>query len=199
MNYGIKELDEFSQELGSTSKVVFDNVDPVAFSKLVKSDHQSTELLNSMDKTTDLTLGVSIAGIGILLVMGVELTGAVSFIISNPIGWVIGSALGFSLLWKLFSDPKARKKNFIKDKRDDLKEALNKLLNDPAKKHNELSIELRKQFYDVASAHFSPLVRDARLAIMQYNLEVKTIKRIHKDTREACRNIISNFTDHVKK
>jgi hypothetical protein len=95
------------------------------------------------------------------------------------------------MLWKIVSSPTDRQIKFVKDKREQFGEELMKLLGNPEKDHDKLCEDVEKQFYEIASKYFAPLVRDARLSIMQPALEARAIRRVQEDTKVACKKILS--------
>lgn len=192
------ELSDFSKESNRTIKNVLDNVDPVVFSGLVKTDHGSVQFKIHLDNVSNTTLGL--ARLGAMGTVALLLTGAVSVtaimpIISNPVGWVIGSAVGLSVLWKAFSNPEQRKRSLLQEKRKQLRDAIPKMLGDPITYHRRLIDELEDNFSLVAANYYAPLVRESRLAVLQAQLEKKIICKIKEDICtifEVCAKTVSN-------
>lgn len=178
------ELFDFSKESKHTIQNILDNVDPIVFSGLVKTDHGAVEFKNQLDIVSNTTLGL--AGLGAIGTVALILTEAVSIasiipIILSPVGWVIGGAVGLSVLWKSLSNPEKRKRSLPQEKRRQLRDALNEILGDPITQHRRLIDEVEDNFFSVASNYYGPLARDARLAVLQAQLEIKIINKIKED------------------
>jgi len=187
------ELSDFSKESNYTIKNVPDNIDPVVFSGLVKTDHGHIEFKNQLDHVTGKTLGL--AGLGAIGTVALIFTGAVPVtaiipIVSNPVGWVIGAVVGVSAVWKMISNPEKRKRSMIQEKRRQLRDALKEILGDPVTQHQNLIDEVAESFFSVASNYYAPLAREARLAVLQAGLEAKVILRIKEDIRTIFLNAV---------
>ena len=64
-----------------------------------------------------------------------------------------------------------------------MRNGLIKVLGDPIKKHEETCEGIFKEYLEIASKYYAPLVRDAGLAVLQSKLETKVINLIKDDTK----------------
>lgn len=192
------ELSDFSKESTLMIQNILDNVNPVVFSGLVKTDHGAVEFKNQLDIVSNTTLGL--AGLGTIGTVALILTEAVSIasimpIILSPVGWVIGGAVGLSVLWKSVSDPEKRKRSLLQEKKRQLRDALNEVLGDPITQHRKLIDEVEDNFFLAASNYYGSLARDARLAVLQAKLEIKIIHKIKEDICTIFVNCANTVSD----
>ena len=192
------ELSSFSKEIEKTVKTVRTNVDPIVFSSMVKTNHGAINLKNQLDSIADLTLGVHIAGAAITGILAFVTSGAIlsPLAATAPVSIpVIVVTAGSAFIWKLFSKPEKRKRKVIQSKREQMRSGLFKVIGDPIKKHEEASEEIIKQFLETASRYYAPLIRDARLAVLQAKFEIDVISLIRDDTKRIfnnCMNIMKS-------
>ena len=66
-----------------------------------------------------------------------------------------------------------------------------KLLEDPRARHDEALDVIERRFIEAANTTYAPLVRDARLALMQARLEARAAQRAADDTRAALEALAS--------
>jgi hypothetical protein len=181
-----EELTDFSKESQYTIQNVLNNIDPIVLSGLVKTDHGHLEFQNRLDHIANTTLGIAglgatIGTVALLLTGSASAISAISVVVTNPVGWVIGGVIGVSLLWKMISDPEKRKREMVQNKTKRLREDLKIIFGDPLIQHQSKVNEVAEQFFSTASNYYAPLARDARLAVLQARLQVKVILRIKED------------------
>jgi len=165
---------------------------------MVKTNHGAINLKNQLDSIADLTLGVHIAGAAITGILAFVTSGAIlsPLAATAPVSIpVIVVTAGSAFIWKLFSKPEKRKRKVIQSKREQMRSGLFKVIGDPIKKHEEASEEIIKQFLETASRYYAPLIRDARLAVLQAKFEIDVISLIRDDTKRIfnnCMNIMKS-------
>jgi hypothetical protein len=184
------ELSGFSEELQTTAVGVLANVDPAAFATIVDTQHGTIRLANTVDKAVSAAItlsGITVVGTGVAIITGVTSVATVCTTVivlaSNPVGWIIGGTVGLAAVWKLFSDPAARRRNLVFDKKQEVRKRLRMILGEPDKEHRKSIDDIGGRFYSAASTCYAPLVRDARLSLLQFDLRSRLAERVRRDTR----------------
>jgi hypothetical protein len=181
-----RELDTFAAEAGTIRATVLSSVDSRAFAGLVPSRHSAASLKTALDRVSDATLGVSVMGVigvGAAAAAGAVQATVVIAALANPVGATIGAVVGAAALWKAGSNIEGRKEKLVKDKRAQIREALERLLASEGLNHDELAGQVLTKSVEAAVEHYTPLIVEARLWAMKARLEPEVTERVLAGTR----------------
>jgi len=182
-----KELDLFAREANVVRAGVLMNIDPHVFQGLLPTPDSTVGFKNAIDSAANTTLGTILAG-GVaataLTAMG-HAAVVLSVLASGPVVALIGTIGGVALVWKMFSNPDARKRKLVQTNRQILETKMIEILKGEALNHTNLAEDIMNRFVQAAVNHYAPLVIEARMAALRAKLEAKVVHRVLSDTRKV--------------
>ena len=182
-----KELDLFSHEVNVIRSGILMNIDPHVFQGLLPTPDTTIQTSNAIDSAANATLGTILAGSLAATALTAMGQGAVvlGVLASGPVLPLIGTIGGAALVWKMFSDPDARKRKLVQTNRQILEKKMIEILKAEALNHTELAEKIMTQFVQAAVDNYAPLVIDARMAALRAKLEAKVVHRVLIETRNV--------------
>ncbi len=183
-----QELESFAKEIGVMRSSVLKNIDPQAFAELVPTDHRMVEIKGAIDRAADTTIVLTVVSTFLTagaVIFGVVKAGVIASLLFGPAGAVAGTTVGLASMWKILSDPGARKRKFVQDKRQIIESKLKEILSEEVFNHDDIAQNIMNKFLEASSQQYAPLIMDARMAVLRAKLENKIVQLIKNNTKEV--------------
>lgn len=187
-----EEVQSFSDELSSTQEAVLKSFNRHEFNEILPNSSLEFDVIAKIDRATSGILFTGAAGaFGATMAIsaGIVKAGAVTALLSNPIGLGMAGTVGLAGVYKLISRSDVRVNKQVHSMRDKLIKNLEQILGDPVQDHTNALNEIQDRFYQLADIHYKPVLINSKLASMYKEFNQQVISKISDDTHKYLQSV----------
>lgn len=186
-----EDLRLFQEDMRLSSVSILQQRHHTHFTKLMPPLRIRTRIANTVEDAADVTIGVGILSLAGTGAAAYALGTAVVLPLIAPIAPFVGGAMVVAGVIKWLSDSAGRKDKEIRHKREAFEKALREQLEGAQVCLDRQLDDLANEFLQTGKNMLEPLMLEAQASVRLNDLQVKTAKRLIKQSRTAVTEVIT--------